>query len=110
MLSSLFHRQPVPPPPNQQRFLELQGTEWTWGSRESLGERSLNEEGRARPSSQVHSVATQWALKHVVQEQPGRTHPEPGGKKKLHSENWERSPMDPSCFRRRECLASDMAS
>jgi hypothetical protein len=110
MLAQLFHTPPAPHPPNQQCFPWLQGIERIWGSRESSGDRSLNEGDRARSSSPAHSVATQSFREHVALEQPGLTHPERGGKKKLHSENWERSPMDPSCSHCPKCLASDMAS
>jgi hypothetical protein len=108
-LARLFHTPPVPRPSNQQRFPEAQAIERHWGSRESTGDHSLNEGGRVRLSSPVHSVATQSFREHVVPEHLGPTHPEHRGKKKLHSENWERSPMDPSCSHPK-CLASDMAS
>jgi hypothetical protein len=105
MLARLFHMPPVPHPPNQQCFPELQGIERSWGSWESTEGHSLNEGGRARSSSPVNSVATQ-----SFRENRGPTHSEHRGKKKPHSERWERSPMDPSYSRRPKCLASDVVS
>jgi hypothetical protein len=91
-----------------------------WGSRESIGQHAPNAGCQAKPGSAVHSVATQLFREQVVAEHfspkdPGPTNPEHGGKRKLHSGNWERSPMgrsgmDPSCSRHPKCLGSDMAS
>src|SRR5580658_5248384 len=120
MLARLFHTPLVPHPPNQQRFPEAQGIERHWGSWKSIAEHAPNARCQAKPGSAVHSVATQLFRERVVAEHfspqgPGPTNPEHGGKRKLHSGNWERSPMgrsciDPSCSRRPKCLASDMAS
>ena len=120
MLARLFHTPLVPHPPNQQRFPEAQGIERHWGSRESSGEHAPNAGCQPKPGSAVHSVATQLFRERVVAEHfspegLGPTNPEHGGKRKLHSGNWERSPrgrsgMDPCCSRRPKCLASDMAA
>src|ERR1700679_1958579 len=120
MLARLFHTPLAPHPPIQQRFPEAQGIERHWGSRKSFGEHAPNAGCQAKPGSALHSVATLLFREHVVAEHfspegPGPTNPEHGGKRKLHSGNWERSPMgrsgmDPSCSRRPKCPASDMES
>jgi hypothetical protein len=105
MLARFSRTQLVPHPPNQQRFPEAQAIERHWGSQESTRALSQKTGPQARPGPPVYSVATQSFREHL-----GPTHPEHGGKKKVHSKNWEQSPMDPSWARRPKCLASDMAS
>jgi hypothetical protein len=115
-LSQLFHTQRVQHPLNLRRFLELLETERNWGSQESI----LALSQKAELKSAVHSSAPQTiqelvVLEYVVPEYVAREslermHPEHAGRKKLHSENSERRPMDPFCFRCQNCLASEMPS
>jgi hypothetical protein len=105
MLARLSHTKLVPHPPNQRRFPETQAIERHGGSRESHRAPSQKAGRQARLGPPVSSVATKSFRAHR-----GPMQPEHGGKKKPHSENGERSPMDPSCSCRPKRLPSDMAS